>query len=250
MNTQKYYTSNPYPDIKFENRKDVLKGPFAWRMRTILRTLNVKPNDFKGKRVLDVGCGTGEKPIYYALHGANVDALDISEESLNIAKNQAEKLKVNINFIKSNLFSYSYKPVYDYVFCLGVLHHTHHPREGFDLISNAVRPGGMLTIGLYHKYGRIFTTITRVFFKFLPVSLEIKKKIAINVFNYRWKNKSVIYDRFLAPYESTHTVSEVKRWFESDGFKVIGIYPKYNLSELEWFGKKSFFIISGRKNNG
>jgi len=141
MNTQKYYTSNPYPDIKFESRKDVLKGPFAWRMRTILRTLNVKSDDFKGKRVLDVGCGTGEKPIYYALHGANVDAIDQSEKSIKIAKEKAGKLKVNINFIKSNLFSYSYKPVYDYVFCLGVLHHTHHPREGFDLISNVHRTG-------------------------------------------------------------------------------------------------------------
>ncbi|MCD6227832.1 methyltransferase domain-containing protein [Candidatus Micrarchaeota archaeon] len=250
MNTQKYYTSNPYPDIKFESRKDVLKGPFAWRMRTILRTLNVKPNDFKGKRVLDVGCGTGEKPIYYALHGANVDAIDQSEKSIKIAKEKAGKLKVSVNFICSDLFMFKYSHAYDYVFSLGVLHHTNNPYKGFKLISQAVKPGGILTIGLYHLFGRLPTTVMRTMLSLLPISFENKKRFVMRLYARRWKNEQVIFDRYLAPYESTHTVSEVKRWFESDGFKVIGIYPKYNLSELEWFGKKSFFIISGRKNNG
>lgn len=247
LKTKQFYSIHPYPNLYFTSKKDLLKGVLGWRMRTIFRTMGITPEQLKGKKVLDIGCGTGEKPIYYALHGAIVDALDFSEPSIRIAKERAKKIGVPVNFICQDLFNFNYTPDYDYIFSLGVLHHTNNPYKGFKLISQAVKPGGILTIGLYHRYGRIFTTITRAFFRFLPFSLETKKKIVINMFNYRWKNERVIFDRYLTPYESTHTVSEVIKWFESNGFKVIGIYPKYKLSEFEWLGRKSFFIISGRR---
>lgn len=41
--------------------------------------------DVKGKRVLDIGCGTGAHLIWLARHGAIVTGIDISRERINVA---------------------------------------------------------------------------------------------------------------------------------------------------------------------
>jgi ubiquinone/menaquinone biosynthesis C-methylase UbiE len=49
--------------------------------------------DVRGKRVLDLGCGTGENTLLLALMAAEVYALDISEELVELAK---KRLKINL----------------------------------------------------------------------------------------------------------------------------------------------------------
>ncbi|MCC7569745.1 class I SAM-dependent methyltransferase [Candidatus Micrarchaeota archaeon] len=247
MEVPEYYLSYPYPNIKFKSKKDVLKGPFAWRMRKIFQVLKINPSDLKGKKVLDIGCGTGEKPIYYALQGAEVDAIDQSKESIKVAKQKAEKLGVNVNFICSSLFDFKYKK-YDFVFCLGVLHHTKNPKKGFDLISNAVKKNGFIEIGLYHKYGRLPTTFNRFILSILPLNLNQKIKLLKKVYKDRWLNDRVIYDRFLVPHESTHTIKETKKWFKENNFSFIDSHPKpKSFGEFGFFPKKGFFLIGGKK---
>lgn len=54
-----------------------------------------------GKRILDIGCGTGTLSEYIANKGYTVDAIDFSEEMLKIARN---KIK-NVNFIQMDMRS-------------------------------------------------------------------------------------------------------------------------------------------------
>ena len=46
----------------------------------------------KGKRVLDYGCGTGLHSSWPAFHGAQVVGIDLSQESLAIARERAKRL--------------------------------------------------------------------------------------------------------------------------------------------------------------
>lgn len=57
-------------------------------------------------RILDVGTGSGCIAVSLAkfIPGTQVDALDISHEALEVAKENAETHKVKINFIQSDLF--------------------------------------------------------------------------------------------------------------------------------------------------
>jgi 2-polyprenyl-3-methyl-5-hydroxy-6-metoxy-1,4-benzoquinol methylase len=55
-------------------------------------------NGLTPKRVLELGCGPGRNAIYMAKKGCEVDALDISENAIDWAKERAIEEGVKINF--------------------------------------------------------------------------------------------------------------------------------------------------------
>ena len=73
--------------------------------------------NFKNKNVLDLGCGIGPLAIYFAKNGASsVDAIDIYDEHLKLAKSNADLNKTKVNVFESNLFSNISKK-YDLICC-------------------------------------------------------------------------------------------------------------------------------------
>jgi release factor glutamine methyltransferase len=58
----------------------------------------------KGETVLDIGTGTGILAIYAALCGGDVSAIDINPFALELAEKNAEKNKIAIKIIQSDLF--------------------------------------------------------------------------------------------------------------------------------------------------
>ncbi|MEW5936891.1 MAG: METTL5 family protein [Candidatus Thermoplasmatota archaeon] len=64
--------------------------------------------DIEGKRVADMGCGTGALAIGAALLGASyVVGVDIDEEALYIAERCAERLDVDVEFVRSDVRNFS-----------------------------------------------------------------------------------------------------------------------------------------------
>jgi SAM-dependent methyltransferase len=59
--------------------------------------------DVKGKRVLDLGCGTGEAAITFAKHGAVVIAVDGSVDRLARARARAEEDEVRVEWHHADL---------------------------------------------------------------------------------------------------------------------------------------------------
>ena len=56
----------------------------------------------KGKRILEIGCGTGSTTLALAEQGAIVTGLDISESAIQIAKKRLDIYGVNANFEVAN----------------------------------------------------------------------------------------------------------------------------------------------------
>jgi len=54
--------------------------------------------DVRGKKILDAGCGFGSYSIYCARQGADVTAVDISETMIRLARKEAAKAGVEVDF--------------------------------------------------------------------------------------------------------------------------------------------------------
>lgn len=120
-----HYFTNDYVESKEQKTKCIIKnteltlitdnGVFSKRgldfgTRTLLETIE----NIKGQ-VLDFGCGYGPIAIYIKkTYNTEVDAIDINERAINLAKKNAELNKTNINIFQSNIYENVNKK-YDYI---------------------------------------------------------------------------------------------------------------------------------------
>lgn len=111
---------------------------------------------WRGRRVLDVGCGIGTATISFARHGARVTAVDLSEESVALARRRAEVcgLDRQIDFYVANAEELSRSiPIanYDLIYSFGVVHHTPHPERAIAEMRRYAGPGSTLKLMVYHR---------------------------------------------------------------------------------------------------
>jgi len=112
---------------------------------------------WNGKKVLEIGCGIGTDTMRFARAGAHVTAVDLSEESLGLARTRATVfgLQDRITFYQANAERLSeIVPVdtYDLVYSFGVIHHTPHPENAISQIRRYMGPASVLKMMVYHRY--------------------------------------------------------------------------------------------------
>ncbi len=112
---------------------------------------------WKGKRVLEIGCGIGTDTINFARAGAKLTAVDLSPKSLEIARARAEVfgLSDQIRFYCADAEELSaVVPIeqYDLVYTFGVIHHSPHPDRIVAQLRRYLAPGGRLKLMIYHRY--------------------------------------------------------------------------------------------------
>jgi SAM-dependent methyltransferase len=104
---------------------------------------------FKGKRVIDVGCGMGRYSWALSTLGAHVVSLDQSEHGLQRTR-EACKAYPEHRAIKIDLLGKlpDIEPA-DLVWSFGVLHHTGDTYRAFQNVVPLVKPGGYLYLMIY-----------------------------------------------------------------------------------------------------
>src|SRR5439155_8773234 len=112
---------------------------------------------WQGKRVLEIGCGIGTDTMNFARNGAQVTAVDLSEKSLEVARQRAKVFGLDnrIDFIQANAEELSrYVPAgaYDLIYSFGVIHHTPHPERVLDELRHYTDSETVLKIMVYHRW--------------------------------------------------------------------------------------------------
>jgi SAM-dependent methyltransferase len=112
---------------------------------------------WRGKKVLEIGCGIGTDTINFARHGAWVTAVDLSEKSLSIARQRADVygMRERIRFYvgdSEDLCSFLPCETYDLIYSFGVIHHTPHPERVLAELRHYARQGSTIKIMLYHHH--------------------------------------------------------------------------------------------------
>lgn len=101
--------------------------------------------DYKGKNLLDYGCGMGEETIYFAKLGATVTAIDISPVGIDITKRRAvyNGLSGQINTYVGNVTNTGLpSDSFDIVHGIGILHHVG-IKEGLYEVKRLLKKGGI-----------------------------------------------------------------------------------------------------------
>ena len=209
-------------------------------LRKELRTI---PTEYK--KYLEVGCGQGADSFYICSNlkkEAEYIAIDYSPVSLKHAASftsEAKKLfdlKTIPEFLHGNASSLIFsKEEFDFVYSMGVLHHTPNPQKCINEIYRILKKGGKAKIFLYRKYSlkvgvakvlRLIQTIAdkliskdRIIYKFLLM------KGKSNFFG------SMFLECFGVPWMEWYSRNELENMFKE--FDSIKIEPYcYNLPRL------------------
>jgi ubiquinone/menaquinone biosynthesis C-methylase UbiE len=107
---------------------------------------------WRDKSVLEVGCGIGTDAINFLRNGANYTGVELSEESLSLARKRSELFGLGGEFVYGNaedLSSHISPTKFDLIYSFGVLHHTPDITKALDQIRSFCHDGTVLKIMLY-----------------------------------------------------------------------------------------------------
>ena len=107
---------------------------------------------YRGKRVLEIGCGMGCMASNWASHGAQVTAIDLNPVAVaqTTQRFQAFGLEGDIREVDAESLPFP-DGQFDFVYSWGVIHHTPGIRKAIQDIYRVLRPGGRVGLMLYNR---------------------------------------------------------------------------------------------------
>lgn len=125
--------------------------------------------DVKGKTMLHLMCHFGMDSLSWARQGAIVTGVDISEESIKLAKKLSREVKVPAKFIMSDIYDLpqTLDEKFDIVYTsYGVLCWVKNLKKWAKLIGNYLKPGGTFYIIELHPFAGILSTDFKLEYKY------------------------------------------------------------------------------------
>lgn len=113
-------------------------------------------SNWRGKDVLEIGCGIGTDSVNFVRNGANLTIVELSTESLALTKKRLALDHLQATFINGNAEALDeLLPAgkqFDLIYSFGVIHHTPNPERIIKAIGRRLKPGGELRIMVYARH--------------------------------------------------------------------------------------------------
>ncbi len=202
-----------------------------------------------GLRVLDAGCGTGITAVQIARDYPEVDvtAIDISEASLELARQRAARQRVggNLTFRLGQIEDLPPADPnargdmrgYDYIVSSGVLHHLADPVLGARRLAALLTPTGGMAVMLYATYGRSTVYVMQDLLRRLGGDAPLPEQVTLaravlaglpsfNPFmpekfaDLQLTSDAGLVDLLLHPRDRSYTVTEVFDLIDASGLRL------------------------------
>lgn len=206
--------------------------------------------NFKGKNLLEIGCGLGTDLLQFARGGANVTGVDLTPASIELVKRRFNlyELKLTARVADAENLPFG-DNTFDIVYSFGVLHHTPNTQKAIDEVYRVLKPGGKIIIMLYHR------TSMHVSLGALYAKLMGRTKTDADAAE-DWVR---VYDGENNPLGKAYTRSQIKKMFQRfDDLKLSTVDPYrrhlptianiLNQSLLAWWWG-FWLVIKGTKKN-
>ncbi|MSV34287.1 MAG: methyltransferase domain-containing protein [Bryobacterales bacterium] len=117
----------------------------------------IQKDYFRDKLIMDGGCGKGRHTMLSAAFGAaDVVGIDISD-AVEAAFANTRHLP-NAHVVQADIYHVPLRPVFDYAYSIGVLHHLPDPRGGFLSLIRRLKSGGRMSAWVYGAEGNWWIT--------------------------------------------------------------------------------------------
>lgn len=107
---------------------------------------------YKGKKVLEVGCGVGTDGKQFVKYGAIYFGINLDEASTNYAKENFALMGIKGEICQMDAEKMKFADMtFDHIYSLGVLHHSPNTEEIAREMFRVIKPGGTISVMIYNK---------------------------------------------------------------------------------------------------
>ncbi len=203
---------------------------------------------FRGRDVLECGCGGGQHTAMMAPFARSVTAVDLNCAALASGRRQGLE---HVAFVEADLATMELGRQFDVVLCIGAIHHTDFPDRTFANMLRHCRPGGGVIVWTYSAEGNalvrwIVEPIRKVFLRRWHRSAvaTLSKAITAALYPAVFTIYRLPFLRFLPYYEYFQNFRRLS--FERN---VLNVFDKLNAPQTifttrakcsEWFNPRDF----------
>ena len=250
------YEKNPYPRWV---KTRIPKNPKSISENCAELNLHLHSESIKNviaPAILVAGCGTGQHSIETASYFSDcqVTAVDLSLASLAYAKRKTTELGItNLKYLQADILRLDQlEQKFDIIESVGVLHHMDEPMAGWRVLTDLLKPGGLMMIGLYSELARQHIVEVRKEITLLRIGTseseirEFRRSLAeMNDENHQLLTKSsdffslsTLRDLIFHVQEHRFTLPQIKKCLDELGLKFCGFINKDAISNFMGFHGK------------
>jgi ubiquinone/menaquinone biosynthesis C-methylase UbiE len=120
------------------------------KLHHLLRLVNF--DGYRGRRVLEVGCGAGVDLARFAKGGATVVGVDLSSSAIDLARTNFKQQKLAGDFHVADGEALPFEDnSFDLVFAHGVVQYTVNPKRLVEECRRVLKPGGEAIFQVYNR---------------------------------------------------------------------------------------------------
>ena len=249
------YEQNPYPrwvKLKIPLKANTI-AEVCDELKLQLHSESIK--NITAPSILIAGCGTGQQSIETAASFSNchVTAVDLSIASLAYARRKSNELHfTNLDYLQADILHlHEINRAFDIIESIGVLHHMDEPMNGWKVLTDLLKPSGLMRIGLYSELARkqivntrmeiaslgIGTSVTEIRnFRNSLITSESNNQKILNTFS-DFFSLSEFRDLVFHVQEHRFTIPQIKNCIDELGLKFCGFVNKVATSSFkEYYG--------------
>lgn len=171
----------------------------------------------RGRRVLEVGAGSGRDSVTLAAEGACAVVLDYSQASLEVARRVAARAGQPIHCVRADALRLPFRDgTFDVVFHQGLLEHFRDPMPLLLENARAVAPGALLLVDVPQRY-HLYTVAKHVL---------------------------IAMGRWFAGWETEFSIGQLTRLIEAAGLRVTRRYGQWMIPGLFYRGLRLVLLKS------
>ena len=193
-------------------------------------------NGYKGKKMLEIGCGVGTDLVRFAMGGVEVTGIDLAEVSINLAKDNFSQRGLEADLRQMNGEDLDFEgESFDVVYAHGVLQYTADADKMITEMVRVVRPEGEVIMMVYNRNSWL-----NAMSKVMKVGLEHEDAPVLNKYSVsEFKQMISAFDQFTVVPErfpvETKLHHGIKAALYNKGFvKIFNLLPRSLVRPLGW----------------